>query len=91
MRSSRTIRLDVRPYHERGEEPFAAIMAAIDGLNERDEFLLINSFEPKPLYAVMRKRGFSHTTVKIDESEWRVLFKREHGAESERCTPTAQA
>jgi hypothetical protein len=32
MRSSHTIRLDVRPFHERGEEPFNAIMSAVDGL-----------------------------------------------------------
>lgn len=90
MRSCQTVRLDVRPFHERGEEPFNAIMSAVDGLKERDQFLLINSFEPKPLYAVMRKRGFSHTAVKLGENEWRILFKREHGAHSEQCTPAAQ-
>jgi hypothetical protein len=46
MRTSRTIRLDVRPYHGRGEEPFEAIMAVVDALKERDQFLLTNSFEP---------------------------------------------
>ena len=91
MRSSRTIRLDVRPYHERGEEPFDAIMSAVEGLKDRDQFLLINSFEPKPLYAVMRKRGFSQTAVKIGENEWRVLIKREQSADAEKCTPAAQA
>lgn len=84
------IRLDVRPLHERGEEPFNAIMSVVDGLKGSDEFLLINSFEPKPLYALMKKRGFSHTAAKVGESEWRVLFKRDHVPESKRCT-TAQA
>lgn len=90
MRSSRTIQLDVRPFHERGEEPFDAIMSAVNNLQGRDQFLLINSFEPKPLYAVMKKRGFSYTAVKIDESEWRVLFKREQSVDSDKCTPAAQ-
>jgi len=91
MRSSRTIRLDVRPYHERGEEPFEAIMAAVDALKERDQFLLVNSFEPKPLYAVLRKRGFSYTAAKVGENEWRVLFTRDGAPDPQQCTPATQA
>lgn len=71
-----TIELDVRPYHDRGEEPFDAIMSAIDGLKEGEHFLLVNSFEPKPLYAVLKKRGFDHTTTDMGNGEWRVLFSR---------------
>lgn len=70
----RTIELDVRPYHERGEEPFDAIMSAVSTLKENEQLLLINSFEPTPLYAVMAKRGFGHTTTDMGNNEWRVLF-----------------
>ncbi len=73
----RTVELDVRPYHERGEEPFEAIMSAVGALNENEQFLLVNSFEPKPLYAVMKKRGFAHTTMDMGNGEWRVLFTPE--------------
>lgn len=73
----RTIELDVRPYHERGEEPFEAIMATVDALQDGEKFLLVNSFEPKPLYAVLKKRGFEHTTTDMGNGEWRVLFSRE--------------
>jgi uncharacterized protein (DUF2249 family) len=73
----RTIELDVRPYHDRGEEPFNAIMAAVESLDENQQFLLVNSFEPKPLYAVLKKRGFSHKTMDMGNGEWRVLFTRE--------------
>ncbi len=72
-----TIELDVRPYHERGEEPFKAIMSAVDGLEDDDQFLLVNSFEPTPLYAVLKKRGFSHTTTDMGNDEWHILFTRE--------------
>lgn len=73
----RTIELDVRPYHERGEEPFHAIMSAIEALKDDEQFLLVNSFEPKPLYAVLKKRGFEHKTMDMGNDEWRVLFLRE--------------
>ncbi|MHB8146437.1 MAG: DUF2249 domain-containing protein [Vulcanimicrobiaceae bacterium] len=73
----RTIELDVRPFHERGEEPFEAIMAVVRELKESEQFLLVNSFEPKPLYAVMQRQGFEHTTVDMGNGEWRVLFKRQ--------------
>ncbi len=70
----RTRELDVRPFHERGEEPFEAIMSAVESLQENEQLLLINSFEPKPLYAVMRRKGFSHVTMDMGDGEWRVLF-----------------
>jgi uncharacterized protein (DUF2249 family) len=68
--------LDVRPYHERGEEPFAAIMQAVDSLSPDGSLLLINSFEPTPLFAVMEKRGFSYTCERVGPDEYRILFTR---------------
>ena len=52
-------------------------MSAVGALNENEQFLLVNSFEPKPLYAVMKKRGFAHTTMDMGNGEWRVLFTPE--------------
>lgn len=71
-------RLDVRPFFERGEEPFDAITAAVTSLDhDHDrELLLINSFEPTPLLAVMKQKGFLHTSTHVGPGEWRVLFKR---------------
>ncbi len=71
-----TLRLDVRPFHERGEEPYHAIMSAVDSLQPGQEFLLVNSFEPVPLYRVMDKRGFTHQTSEISEDEWHIVFRR---------------
>ncbi len=66
--------LDVRPFHARKEEPFAAIMDVVYGLEEGQEFLLINSFDPKPLLRVMDKRGYDAESVEIRPDEWHVLF-----------------
>lgn len=71
-----TIELDVRPYHERGEEPFHAIISAVDALKDDEQLLLVNSFEPIPLYSVMERKGFSHVTMDMGNDEWRVLFMR---------------
>lgn len=68
------LKLDVRPYHERGEEPFAAIMQAVDSLAPGQPFLLINSFEPVPLLRVLGKRGFESRCEEIGPDEWHVLF-----------------
>ncbi|MGH7714523.1 MAG: DUF2249 domain-containing protein [Vulcanimicrobiaceae bacterium] len=71
-----TMILDVRPLHERGEEPFTAIMDAVGRLGERQSLLLINSFEPVPLYAVMQRRGFTHRCAVEGPDEYHVIFSR---------------
>jgi len=68
--------LDVRPYHERGEEPFGEIMRTVNQLPEGADFILINSFEPKPLYRLLALRGFDHEATQIDGSTWRIRFYR---------------
>lgn len=71
-----TVTLDVRPFHARGEEPFSAIMAAVDGLGDEQSLLLINSFEPMPLYAVMQRRGFTYSCARKAPDEYHIRFSR---------------
>ena len=66
--------LDVRPFHERKEEPFDAIMAAVSGLAPAQALLLVNSFEPTPLIRVLDKRGFDCSCNEVALGEWHVLF-----------------
>lgn len=66
--------LDVRPDQRRNEEPFDAIMAAVGALAPGQSLLLINTFEPTPLYRVMEKRGFTHTTTCIAPEDYRIVF-----------------
>lgn len=74
MTSPVPVLLDVRPFHERGEEPFEAIMDAVYSLAPGQPFLLINTFEPKPLIRVMDKRGFDASSDQKSADEWHVLF-----------------
>lgn len=61
--------LDVR---EIDGPPFDAIMAALDDLDGDASLLLINSFEPEPLYEVLEDRGFAYETTNPSPGEWHV-------------------
>ncbi|WP_248515124.1 DUF2249 domain-containing protein [Salinarchaeum laminariae] len=62
-------RLDAR---EIDGEPFGTITAALDDLAPGESLLLINTFEPVPLYGVLDERGFAHDATRVDEEEWHV-------------------
>lgn len=66
-------RLDVR---EIDGEPFDDIIAALDDLSTDESLLLVNSFEPKPLYDVLTQRGFEYETANPEPDEWHVEIER---------------
>lgn len=53
-------------------EPFSHIINELDALAETETLILINSFEPEPLYSVLEQRGFVHETEQVADDEWRV-------------------
>ena len=67
-------RLDVRKLDE---PPFDPIMRELEALPDGRELLLINEFEPTPLYAVLANRGFIHDTERVAEDEWHVRISTE--------------
>ena len=66
--------LDARPFQERGEEPFGAIMTAARETPVGSMFLLRNTFEPVPLYGVLAIRGFGHWVLQDAADDWRIWF-----------------
>lgn len=68
--------LDVRPMLAAGEEPFEAIMAAAESLPADGVLEITAPFEPVPLYAVLRARGFDHTMQQSSPSTFLVRFFR---------------
>lgn len=72
------VRLDVREDLRAGREPFSKIMAAVKGLRRGEQLLIVATFEPKPLYTVLGRFGFAHTTRQTPEGDWEVLFYREN-------------
>lgn len=61
--------LDVR---EIDGEPFSDIMAAVESLGDGEMLLLLNSFEPKPLYGVLEQRGFEYESNRSEEDVWQI-------------------
>jgi len=57
-------------------EPFEAIMSAVEKLDGGETMLLVNSFEPEPLYNVLGDRGLSYETTQVSADEWHVEITR---------------
>lgn len=66
-----TYELDVRTIDG---EPFGEIMEALDSLPDDGTLVLVNSFEPEPLYSVLEQRGYTYETSREAENEWRVTI-----------------
>ncbi|MFB6269160.1 MAG: DUF2249 domain-containing protein [Halobacterium sp.] len=66
-------RLDAR---EIDGAPFDDIVAELEALGDDDTLLLVNSFEPEPLYDVLDERGFDYEPEQVAPDEWRVYIRR---------------
>jgi uncharacterized protein (DUF2249 family) len=55
-------------------------MTAANGLAEGEQMLVIAPFEPAPLFGVLAKKGFGHSSRQTPSGDWEVLFTREAGA-----------
>ncbi len=59
-----------------------AIVKKAEALKEGEGFCVVQSFEPLPLYSLMKNMGFEHETEKKSDTEFRVYFKRIKEADS---------
>lgn len=57
-------------------EPFGDIMGALEALSDDETLLLINSFEPEPLYDVLEELGYDYETANPAAEEWHVEIER---------------
>jgi uncharacterized protein (DUF2249 family) len=69
--------LDVRPLLAAGHEPFTEIMAALADLEPGGVLALRAPFDPRPLHAVMRRRGHRHVVRKQGPHDVEVLYWRD--------------
>jgi len=69
--------VDVRDDIRAGREPFGRIMDAVASLRTGQSLVLINVFEPVPLYGVMSAQGFGHETDRLPDGDWRIRFFRQ--------------
>ncbi len=69
--------LDVRPTIAAGGDPYDEIMTAVESLAPGQPLVIVNSFEPFPLYDRLGARGFGHTIERLPDGDWRVTFRRD--------------
>lgn len=72
-----TIVLDVRETIAKGDDPFLQIMDAVNKLSPEQVLCIVNTFEPIPLIAIVRPKGFAYYTETLGPSLVKTYFKRE--------------
>ena len=66
--------LDVRCIPHASGEPFATIMAAVNGLGPDQPLLLTAPFKPEPLLKLLHGKGFDSQVTSDVDGIWQVLF-----------------
>ncbi len=87
MNNNATVLLDVREDIRNGREPFTKIMNAASGLRTGESLLLIAPFEPVPLFHILTKQGFRHSSHPNAAGDWEVLFERHAAAQAKESAP----
>jgi uncharacterized protein (DUF2249 family) len=67
---------DARPYQREGREPFPYIIEAMAKLLPGQAFRLINTFDPRPLEAVLEARSYRYTVRNLGPEHVEVRFTR---------------
>ena len=73
MNTEKIIELDVRPILASGKDPFKDIMEKVKGLKDDETLLIINTFEPVPLYTVLGKKGYAYKSIN-ENGVWKIYF-----------------
>lgn len=66
--------LDVRPLLATGRPPLPQILRAVGELAPGQSLRLVAPLEPRPLYDLLRQRGYQATARQRDDGAWEVLF-----------------
>ncbi|WP_242928840.1 DUF2249 domain-containing protein [Pontibacter vulgaris] len=76
------ITLDVCEDIVTGNDPFLKIMNAVEEIGENNALLIINTFEPTPLIAILKKKGYSFWTDVKNENLVYTYFWLENETEA---------
>lgn len=68
--------IDARPIIAAGGDPFDEIMAAVGALLPGQALVILNSFEPFPLYDRLGALGFEREVDRFPDGDWKVTFRR---------------
>ncbi|MFE6075916.1 DUF2249 domain-containing protein [Paenibacillus sp. NPDC057886] len=68
------VELDVRSHLSKKLEPFQLIMDTVKGLKPSDVFVLHAPFKPTPLLGILKMKGYSSTSERMDSDHWVTTF-----------------
>ncbi len=59
--------------------PLLLTLAALDGLGDDERLVLLLNCRPRPLYAILRRRGFAWRELPAGPGEFEIHISRAHG------------
>ncbi|WP_299701417.1 DUF2249 domain-containing protein [uncultured Pontibacter sp.] len=89
LKATDTIVLDVRDTIAKGDDPFLQIMEAVNKLSPDQVLCILNTFEPIPLIAIVRPKGFEYYTETLGPNLVKTYFKRQSAGEKVEVAKTA--
>ncbi|MBX0332323.1 DUF2249 domain-containing protein [Pontibacter sp. HSC-14F20] len=88
LKQEDTLVLDVRDTIAKGDDPFLQIMDAVNKLNPEQVLCIVNTFEPIPLIAIIRPKGFEYYTETLGPHLVKTYFKKQSAGEEVKVNPT---
>ncbi|WP_343273810.1 DUF2249 domain-containing protein [Lentibacillus songyuanensis] len=82
MDTNDPIELDVREDLRLKKEPFDKIMGTVKQLEDGQAFILHAPFNPVPLHAILKRKGFTHESERIEKKHWKVIYTRKEHSDS---------
>ena len=70
-------KFDVRPWLEKGREPFPEILRRINSLKPEEGLIVVAPFLPSPLIEKLGSEGFESKVEPVQGGQWVVYFWRE--------------
>ncbi|SCY24698.1 TusA-related sulfurtransferase [Paenibacillus polysaccharolyticus] len=68
------VELDVRPHLSKKLEPFQLIMDTVKELKHEDVLVLHAPFKPTPLLGILKMKGYSSTSERLESNHWVTTF-----------------
>jgi uncharacterized protein (DUF2249 family) len=74
--TKKSVTLDVREDIQKGLSPLGSILDAANNLDANEELIVIAPFEPVPLFGVLARMGFGHSSKPLTGGAYEVRFAR---------------
>lgn len=75
------VEIDVREDLALKKEPFDKIMGTVNEVKDGGSFILHAPFNPVPLHAVLKRKGFENEVKKIEKKHWKVTYTKKEAVE----------